>query len=174
MPPHEPIMGSFAGIAGSRSVRLPWPAAEARGGPSARQARLLQRYAVGYFDFVAWEWQVARSEDDVDLADRLVDLPGPGPAQREHGRVAGADLERLAALGRDGHPSGHDVHELVGLELPVRRAGCALPHPDLLVAVLPERQPGSLHRLPGRLFQRTPVLKLGGRGGSQVRRYVGH
>ena len=79
-------------------------------------------------------------EDHVDLADRLVDLPGARPAAREHRGVAGADLGRLAAVRGHRHPAGQDLHELVRLQRPVRRSWRALPDADLLVAVLPQGQ----------------------------------
>src|SRR6266446_4840283 len=80
-------------------------------------------------------------EDHVDLADRLVDLPGAGPAAREHGRIPRPDLRSLAAIRGNRHPPGQYLHELVRLERPVRRPRRALPDTDLLVAVLPQREP---------------------------------
>src|ERR1700735_5326385 len=85
-------------------------------------------------------------ENDVDLADLLVDLPGSGPAAREDRGVARADVAGLAAVRSDGHPAGHDVHELVRLQLPVGRPCRALPDAGLLLAVLPQRVARGLHR----------------------------
>src|SRR5579863_3653464 len=74
-------------------------------------------------------------EEYVQLPDSLVDLPGPGPAAGEHRGVARPDLGRLAAVGRDRHPAGHDVHDLVGLQGPPGRTRGALPDPGLLIAL---------------------------------------
>src|SRR4029077_10676733 len=73
-----------------------------------------------------------RSEQHVERPDRLVDLPGAGPATGEDGGVAGADLGRLAAVGRDRHPAGQEVDELVVVQAPPGRPGRALPHARLL------------------------------------------
>src|SRR6185437_14752621 len=61
------------------------------------------------------------SEQHVELADRLVDLPGAGPAAGEDGGVARPDLGGLAAVRGDRHPAGQDVHELVVLQAPPSR-----------------------------------------------------
>src|SRR5215471_189689 len=118
------------------------------------------------------------SEQDVQLADRLVDLPVAPPAAGEDGGVTGADVLRLAAVRGDRHPPGQDVHRLVGFQGPVGGPRRALPHPDFLVAVGPQRPAGGLHRLPGGLGQRAPVLQVGGdgRGGQERggRGRVGH
>src|SRR5579863_6305357 len=108
-------------------------------------------------------------EDYVGLADGFVDLPGAGPAAREHGRVTGPYLRRLAAIGGNCHPPGEDLHEFMGLERPVRRPRRALPDTDLLVAVLPQGQPAGGHLLAGSLLKRPPVFKLSGGGSGQVR-----
>src|SRR5436189_3998434 len=80
-----------------------------------------------------------RSEQDVQLADRLVDLPAAPPATGEDGGVAGADVLRLAAVRGDRHPPGEDVDRLIGLQGPARGPGRAFPDPDLLVAAGPQR-----------------------------------
>src|SRR5260370_8083911 len=86
-----------------------------------------------------------RSEEDVDLADRLVDVPGAGPAAREHRGVARPDLLRRAAVRGYRHPARQDVPDLVGLHLPVGPARRALPDPCLLAPVLPPAPPAALH-----------------------------
>src|SRR5207344_1922699 len=78
------------------------------------------------------------SEQDVQLADLLVDLPVALPATGEDSGVTGAYVLRQAAVGGDGHPPGQDVHRLVGLQGPVGRPRRALPHPDFLIAVGPQ------------------------------------
>ena len=56
------------------------------------------------------------------------------------------ELERRAAVVGDRHPAGHDVDELVGLELPARRARRCTPRcPTLLVASLPQGVAPSRH-----------------------------
>src|SRR5580700_9633374 len=96
------------------------------------------------------------SIDDVQLADRLVDLPGAGPAAGEDRAVAGADLLRRAAVRGDRHPARQDVDRFVRLQGPVRRPGSALPDTDLLVAVGPQGEARGLHRRPGGFGQRSP------------------
>src|SRR5439155_13839314 len=110
-----------------------------------------------------------RSEQDVELPDRLVDLPGAGPAAGEDGGVARADLGRLAAVRRHRHPAGQDVHELVVVQAPPGRPGRALPDARLLRALAgPQRGARGMHRLASGLLQRAPVLELGvGRGGQE-------
>src|SRR5580704_2297015 len=109
------------------------------------------------------------SEQNVKLADSLVDLPGPGPAAGEYGRVARPDLGRLAVVRGDRHAAGQDVHELVVRQAPPGRPGRALPDPGLLSAFAgPQSGAGGVHRLAGGLLQRPPVLELGvGRGGQE-------
>src|ERR1700739_4064531 len=103
-------------------------------------------------------------EENEHLADRLVDVPGAGPAVREERGVARTDLERLAVVRGDRHAAGQDVHELVLLLLPVGRARAALPDPDLLAVLLPYIQAAGLHGLAGRLFEQAPVLQFRRRG----------
>src|SRR6476646_5762474 len=111
----------------------------------------------------------ARSEQHVELADRLVDLPGAGPAAGEDGGVARPDLGGLAAVRSDRHPAGQDVHELVVLQAPPGRPGRALPDTRLLGALAgPQRGARGVHRLASGFLQRAPVLELGvGRGGQE-------
>src|ERR1035438_7933024 len=111
-----------------------------------------------------------RSEQNVELTDRFVDLPGPGPAAREDRGVARSDVGRLAAVRRHRHAAGQDVHELVGLQAPARRARRALPDSGFLVPVSgPDRRPRGVHRFAGGLRQRAPVLQLRVGGGGQER-----
>src|ERR1700729_983850 len=123
-------------------------------------------------------WAVTFLEQDVELADGLVDLPGAGPADREHGAVTGADVLRLAAVRGDRHPAADDVDGLVGLQLPVGRPRGALPDTHLQVTVGPGGGARRLHRVAGGLGQGAPVLEFAvQRGGGQERGYrggVGH
>src|SRR5580700_2408154 len=123
-------------------------------------------------------WAVTFLEQDVELADGLVDLPGAGPADREDGAVTGTDVLRLAAVRGDRHPAADDVDGLVGLQLPVGRARGALPDTHLQVALGPGGGARRLHRVAGGLGQGAPVLEFAvQRGGGQERGYrggVGH
>jgi hypothetical protein len=51
-----------------------------------------------------------------------VDLPGASPAAGKDGGVTWADVGWLAAVWRDRHPAGQDVHELVVVQAPPGRA----------------------------------------------------
>jgi Carboxypeptidase regulatory-like domain len=113
-------------------------------------------------------------EDHEHLADRLVNVPGAGPAAREERGVTRTDLKRLAAVRSDGHAAGQDVHELVLLLLPVGRASGAFPDADFLAVALPDVQTAGLHGLAGCLFERAPVLQLRGGGRGEIGGYVGH
>src|SRR3984957_9798481 len=115
----------------------------------------------------------AGSENHVDLANGLVQLPRAAPAAREHGDVARPERGRLPAVRRDGQRAGQHVDDLVLLLHPVRRAGGALPDARLRARVVrrgPDGQAADGHRDVGRgrLLKRPPVLKVGrGRGGEE-------
>ncbi len=79
-------------------------------------------------------------EDRVDLADRLVDVPGAGPALREDRDVAGADLGRSPPSGVTViRPATRWMTSWV-VDSPARRSGLALPDPGAGVALGPQRR----------------------------------
>src|SRR5215831_16725864 len=66
-------------------------------------------------------------EDDVDLADGLVDVPDAHAVRWPIGSVSGGELDALAVVGGEGAAPGEEVGELRLFHLAAPAAGRAFP-----------------------------------------------
>src|SRR3990167_339061 len=107
------------------------------------------------------------SEDLVGLAQLLANVPDAFAVGRKENRIASAQLDGFAAIGREDAPAGNDVAELAAHDVAAKHARAALPNAHRgggLLDGLVLAQPGVGNQVSDRQLGRGRFAESGARG----------